>query len=402
VAGNVVVRCTGILDGKKPGALTKTKILILVDWYEPGFKAGGPIQSVRNFVQAMQDVFDISILTSDRDIGETHPYPDVPYNQWISREPGVSVYYAGKDLLNSKKIRSVILDKSPDFIYLNSLYSYHFSILPLLVLWRNKLNTRIVLAPRGMLQEGAMQSKTVKKKLFIGLLNSTGIVKKIRFQGTDNQEKEDIKQHFPKAESVVQVSNFSAPLSPLKGSLKKLPGVIRIIYISRITPKKNILFFIKLLAGISYRVKVEFAIFGEIDDARYWREAELEIRQLPENINVSYKGALPHAQVIETMEAHHIFVLPTRGENFGHTIFEAFSAGRPVLISDKTPWRGLYEKKAGWDLSLDEPQSWIKTIEEAAGFDQPAFDCWCLKSREYAQEHLNKSNLKQEYKILFS
>ena len=140
-------------------------ILLLTDWYEPGFKAGGPIQSCRNFVAAMHEEFEISVLTSDRDLGEKRAYPEILVNQWNQRFPGISVYYADKDKLDSKKIAALIREVEPDFIYLNSMYSYRFSVIPLLFSWRNKINAKIILAPRGMLQEGAMHFKTNQEEI---------------------------------------------------------------------------------------------------------------------------------------------------------------------------------------------------------------------------------------------
>ncbi len=61
-----------------------------------------------------------------------------------------------------------------------------------------------------------------------------------------------------------------------------------------------------------------------------------------------------------------LFLLPTAGENFGHAIFEALSSGVPALISDQTPWRGLAEAKAGFDLALAEPDRWVDAIDAFA------------------------------------
>ena len=46
-------------------------------------------------------------------------------------------------------------------------------------------------------------------------------------------------------------------------------------------------------------------------------------------------------------------ILPTLGENFGHVIVEAWTAGCPVLVSDRTPWRQLASHGVGWDVALD-------------------------------------------------
>ena len=46
--------------------------------------------------------------------------------------------------------------------------------------------------------------------------------------------------------------------------------------------------------------------------------------------------------------------MSTWGKNFGHAISEALNLATLVIISDKTPWKNLQEKMAGWDLPLNE------------------------------------------------
>lgn len=381
--------------------MLKKKILILTDWYEPGFKAGGPIQSCRNFVAAMYEDFEIAVLTSDRDLGEKKPYGEILVDQWNQRAPGISVYYADTGKLDAKKISALIRDVNPDFIYLNSMYSYKFSVLPLLFNWRNKISAKVILAPRGMLQEGAMHFKTAKKKLYIRLLNFMGVPRKLDFHATDEQEKKDILKHFPGVKRISEVPNFSAPLPMQVKKIDKLPGILRAVYISRIIPKKNILFFLKLLNNLAPEVKLRFDIYGEVEDAGYWEQSKQVIAGLPANISVEEHGALPHGKVIEALEASHIFVLPSLGENFGHAIFESWSAGRPCLISDRTPWHHLKRQLTGWDLPIDKEQPWLNALQEAAYWDQAAFDSWSRNSREFAARHVDQYNLKQRYLELF-
>lgn len=373
----------------------------MTDWYEPGYKAGGPIQSCRNFVAAMHEELDISVLTSDRDLGETGPYFGIETNEWIQRPPGVSVYYADTSKLSQKKLSALILERNADFIYLNSMYSYRFSIIPLLFSWQNKISAKVVIAPRGMLQEGAMQFKTAKKKLFIRLLNFAGVPQKVHFHATDEQEAEDIRRYFPKAKSISEIPNFSAPLPVQTKPIEKIPGKLRAVYISRIIPKKNILFFIRLLTKLPEDIQLHFDIYGEVEDHSYWDQVKQVINSLPQNITVKDHGPLLHEKVTETLETSHIFVLPSRAENFGHAIFESWSAARPSLISDKTPWHHLQKQLTGWDLSLDNEKPWLNALIEAAHWDQSAFDSWSSHSREFAERHVGQFNLKQAYIKLF-
>jgi len=99
---------------------------------------------------------------------------------------------------------------------------------------------------------------------------------------------------------------------------------------------------------------------------------------------------------------HHIFILPTKGENFGHAIFEALSQGKPILISNQTPWRNLQQSKVGWDLSLKEPHLFLEAIEQAASFDQQEYNEWSQNAWNYAYNYTSQLHLRSDYLNLFN
>ncbi len=63
------------------GALKK--LLIITDWFAPGYKAGGPIQSCVNLCAALTSNYDFYVLTTDTDHGETKPYPGIEPDKWL-------------------------------------------------------------------------------------------------------------------------------------------------------------------------------------------------------------------------------------------------------------------------------------------------------------------------------
>jgi glycosyltransferase involved in cell wall biosynthesis len=111
---------------------------------------------------------------------------------------------------------------------------------------------------------------------------------------------------------------------------------------------------------------------------------------------------VPHRQVEQLINEHHLCVLPTLGENFGHAIFEALNAGRPVLISDQTPWCNLAEHHAGWDLPLSDENRFVQVLQQVADMDNEAFQQWSTGAWQYAKNFTGHSNLKEKYKELFS
>ncbi len=378
----------------------RSRIMLFTDWYEPGFKAGGPIRSCVNFATRMKEDYDIYIFTSDRDLDDKQSYTQIESNQWTERD-GVQVFYASPGSLNWESILVHIRRIKPDYVYLNSMYSQYFTVYPLLMKRVGMIKAQVILAPRGMLQQGAIQFKPGKKKIFLKALNFLGVPKYIHAHATDEQEKEDIYRYLPHMKKVVIVPNFSPTLQPSPVYIKKSIEKLRVVFISRVAPKKNILFFLSLLIQLPMHIELIFTIRGGIEDKRYWENCVEAIKQLPQNISVQYDGPVDNSEVVGVIQQHHLFVLPTLGENFGHAIFEALSAGRPVLISDQTPWRNLQQSHAGWDLPLSNPGAFVQILQQVVDMDDETFQQWSAGAWQYAKNFAESSNLKEKYKELF-
>ena len=93
--------------------------------------------------------------------------------------------------------------------------------------------------------------------------------------------------------------------------------------------------------------------------------------------------------------------MPSEGENFGHAILEALSAGCPVIISDMTPWKSLESKKIGWDLSLDNPENFVDAIETAAAMNQETYGEWSNNAISFANNFCNNPTILEANRKLF-
>jgi hypothetical protein len=110
----------------------KKKVLITTSHYIPSVKGGGPIQSIKNLVVNLSDKVDFYIITTDRDLGDDKPFDNIPTDTWINIGKA-NVFYTDKTLLTWKKIADVINSVNYDVLYLNSFFSYKFSIIPILL-----------------------------------------------------------------------------------------------------------------------------------------------------------------------------------------------------------------------------------------------------------------------------
>ena len=380
--------------------MNKKKILVLVDWFAPGYKAGGPIQSCVNFAFALRNDFDIYVLTTDTDHGETQPYQNIISNTWVRNEgDGFAIFYAKKQGLHFRQLKKVMLEVNADYVYLNHLFSPYFVVYPLWLKYTGQLTSEVVVCPRGALYASALSVKPYKKMPFLALSRGLGIHKKIIFHATNKREEVAIIKFFP-GSKVIIADNLPNTNQHAFVSCEKTKGELKCIFIARIVAIKNLLFVLDVMGKSA--AAIALTVIGPIEDKSYWAECEKKIAQLPSNIKVGYRGPKRNDELAEIMQQHHLFVLPTTGENFGHSIFEAMLWGRPVLISDQTPWLELADRKAGWDLPLSGPDKFARVIEEATGLDQQGFDEWAHGAWQYAHDFISNPELHNQYLKLFS
>lgn len=378
--------------------MVKEKVLVFTDWYAPGFKAGGPIRSSVNFAQQMKQDYIIYVFTSDRDMGEKEPYVRIETNCWI-RDEDVFIYYASPEALNWKSIISEIRNLNPAYIYLNSMYSRFFTVYPLLMKRMGLIKSKTILAPRGMLKSSAIQYKSFKKKIYLELFKWLNLRSEITFHATDEIEVSDIRHLFGVHTTVAKISNFPTRQREIQ-FLNKQAGEVKIIFVGRIHPIKNLLFLLNCLTKARYSILC--TVVGAREDIFYWAQCEKTIQLLPDNVKVIVRNDISHELVEELIREHHIFVLPTLGENFGHAIYEALAVGRPVLISDQTPWRNLSQDKAGWDYSLNDPEFFKSVIERVSQMEALEYNSWCRGAWNYARRFIQQGDLKAQYIQLFS
>ncbi len=375
---------------------TKPNILIFIDWFLPGYKAGGPIKSVSNIVNSLHADFNFYIITSDRDIDDKVPYPTEELNKWVKKENYYIAY------LSSDKRKDFIIktlkENSFSKYYFNSLYSKQYTLEPLQLIKNKKKQSKIIIAPRGMLGKGALKIKALKKRLFIAFTNLIGFFNQITWHATDKEEEEDIQAAFGKNFNIIVTPNISV-LDIKEKELVKNKNELRLVFFSRIAEKKNLFYCLEILNNLKEN-NITLDIYGSIEDEEYWRKCEDFI--LKNNLKVNYVSKLNPKDVQQILSNYHFLFFPTLHENFGHVIVEALSAGCGLILSDNTPWKGLYSHKIGWDINLNNPKEFIKVIEECYKMNQEEYNEYRKNCYKYIKTETNKHNAIELTKKMFS
>jgi Glycosyltransferase len=374
-------------------------VLTLVPYFEPGYKAGGPITTIRNSVDHLFDKVKFKIVTSDRDLGDKHAYP-LPLNCWIPGDPD-RYYLSGR---NGIKLIRIMRETTFDVVYLNSFFSFKYSILPVILDKCFKVHLkRTVLAPRGEFSEGALSIKPLKKKIFIALAKWFGIYSDMIWQASSVQEEAEIVKVFGPKALVIVAPDFpsSSKLGeePVFEKMPKQRGSLRLVFLSRICRMKNLKFAISILRNV--KGEVQFDIYGPIEDEPYWEECLTLIRELPDSIKVNYLGAVTPAKVRTILGSYDLFFLPTLGEGFGHAIFEALQTGCPVVISDRTPWGEVAHSGGGMVVPLDKPEEFALSLQRYVNMDFEEHTRVSLCALEFSSNDINHIELLHSHLSLF-
>ncbi|MDD2580818.1 MAG: glycosyltransferase family 4 protein [Desulfuromonadaceae bacterium] len=385
----------------------KNTVFVLNDHYLPGYKAGGPIRTISNIVFRLSDHVDFKVITGDRDLGDNEPYSGITIDAW-SRGEYSEILYLSPGLRSIILLCRVLITSHYDTLYLNSLFSRKFTMLPLLLFWLKLIPCRqVIVATRGSCATSALGIKRLRKLLFLRIARLIGLFKHIVWHASSEHEAADIINIFGLASDVYTVSAPVVIASDMPALMKdnlvmtrqKHPGAIRIIFLGRIAKMKNLDYALSLFHDL--KGDVIFDIYGPSEDKLYWEECTKKIDSLPQNIKVRYCGMVEHDKVNEIFKNYHALLLPTLGENFGHVILEALASGCPVIISNRTPWRNLEIEGIGWDIPLEQVGLFKEALQRCVDMNQADFNSLSEQSMVFSKKIFKDDKIVQKYFELF-
>ncbi|MES2618281.1 MAG: glycosyltransferase [Bacteroidota bacterium] len=375
---------------------SRTTIYMFTDWYAPGFKAGGPIQSVLNLAELLKTEADIKIITRNTDYGSNEPYQNIKANEWVSIDGGHDVLYLSKDQVSYKQIKKLCKVSPEDVVIINGLFSFYFSILPLFFAFLYN-HSKTFVAVRGMLHRSALAVKPFKKQLFIAFSRGFGLFKKVTLLASSDFEKIEIEKSLGKM-TIAVVPNI--PVSPvswqsLESKTFKKNNILTVLFLGRISPEKNPMALVKALQTIKDNISVKF--IGSGITIEYTNSFQEAIEKLPANVKIQWIKEMPHRDILRNMSETDVMVLPSHGENFGHAIFESFANGVPVIIGNNTPWKDIDSQMAGIEIVPDDSAAIAAAIKQFMDMDNETYKLWQKGALQVADHYFATNNFKQIY-----
>ena len=377
-------------------------ILMFTDWYYPAQRAGGPIQSTKNMVNLLAKTHTIKVVCRSTDWGMKSPMENLELNVWMKQVNGVEIMYLSPDKINLKNIKQIIKENNCKMLYINGIFSFYFSILPLFLSAVYK-PVKTFVAARGMLHQSALSVKPLKKQLYLafargfGLFQSNSSRTSVLIASNEEERKAIVSALGPNIKPMILGNIPIHPEDCPKQTIVKAPDRLKLIFVGRLSPEKNPL---ALIAALShFKASIDVTWVGSYNDEKYFAEFQAALKTLPSNIHSQYIQVIEHLQLLQTISEHHVMVLPSLGENFGHAIYESLACSRPVIIGNNTAWQASDCIMTCDPLSPDELGHKLQAM---LVINQAAFDQLAQSSKLFAMEWYLAQNFDKGYLEAFS
>lgn len=323
------------------------KCLHVIPWYFPSFVYGGPIYSSAALCRVLVNTGnDVTVITTTAN-GKVE----------LDVEVGVPHLIEGVNVIYFKRLTKDNTHFSPDLlsylwknaskfdcIHIHSLWNF-VSVFSLSICALK--NIVPVVSPRGMLSDYVINTNHPFQKRMLHYFLGKRILSKAKFHATSTSELKEIKKVFPESNvSVIPNILIEVDEVNIENISKTDDNVTKIIFLSRIDPKKGIELLLKGLSGVDWPYHLTVIGSGSPEYLEILKRcsAKLNIED-----KVTWAGPVYGNGKYTLLAQHDLMALTSYNENFGNVILEALACGTPVLISDKVGLSDyVSENELGW------------------------------------------------------
>lgn len=213
-------------------------------------------------------------------------------------------------------------------------------------------NIPYIITPRGMLESWSLEQGKIKKKIALKIYQYKDLQNAMCLHATAPMEVDSIralglKNPVAMIPNGVNIEDFPRNFPEKENTPRK------ILFLSRIHPKKGIELLIEAWSKLDARIKNNWIInvVGN-GDAAYISELKIKIKMANLDSQILIKPPVFGEEKIELFRESSLFVLPTYSENFGIVIAEALASYTPVITTKGTPWEELNITNSGWWIDI--------------------------------------------------
>lgn len=374
------------------------KILHVTPSYYPATYYGGPIFSTRAMcaVLARRPGTEVRVLTSDMAGPKlTDRLNVLSFPQRY--EDGYDVYITRRSVLPDIAPRLLTqlwtLSGWADGVLLTGTYS--FPTLPTLLVCKLR-GKPLVWSPRGALQashEWRGARRQFLKRTWERLCTLCK-PRKCVLHVTADVEREASLARLPRFDAEIIQNGIDVP-KELPPRVWKPDGRLRLMFISRVDPKKGLETLIDAMAKLHADATLD--IYGRGEPA-YVAALEQQAVRLGIRDRITFRGHVDGKAKEAAFANADVFVFPTHSENFGMVVVEALAYGVPVIVSHGAPWPRLDNEGCGRWIERT-PDAFARAIEEMNSID---LEIAGGKGRAWMQREFNWNELGAQMHALFT
>ena len=333
------------------------RICLVSSSFHPATFYGGPISATWGLSKKLaENGYEIYVSTTNANGDEKL---SVESNHFLEKENHVFVKYYNEQIINKFSFSflfGIWFDiKKSDIVYIQYLFHYTVLFSLLFSVFQKK---KIVVCPRGSFSFFTLNNKFILIKLLWLNFFVKPFIKKIIWQACSYLEEKDILNKFPNAD--VKVINDGIDYEAFQNSilvsrnelLNKFTGItfndVSNIFFSmgRLHKIKGFDVLIDAFNLLLEKDKYAKLIIAGADDG-VWRKLKNQINKLNLGSSVFLIGAVNFEDKKLLFNNCDYFTLASEFESFGIVIAEALSCGKPVVISNKTPWKDIQINNCG-------------------------------------------------------
>lgn len=334
------------------------RILVIIPSYKPAFVYGGPIRSVGATCEALVRIgHDVTVYTTNAN-GATNLKVETGKVLLVD---GVKVIYFNRWTKDHSNLTPSLLLKlfrnalSFDAVHIHSWWNA--VTIPSALICRLQ-GIKPIISPRGSITSYTFGYRNSLFKKAIHQLGGKALLSKCSFHVTSNEEEDELKDLIGKNISIYLLPNILELPTSICG--QHTPSTIfRLVYLSRIDPKKNIELLFRVLRKLK-DLPISLTLLGD-GEKEYVSSLKRESSDIPQ---IFWKGNVDGEEKFKILAESDLFVLPSYTENYANVVFESLCQGTPVLISNNVGARDYVKNKnLGWVIERDD-DVWSQTLRE--------------------------------------
>ncbi len=219
---------------------------------------------------------------------------------------------------------------------------------------------KIIISARGAFFDWSLQQGKMRKKIAWIIFQKNLLKRSSIIHVTSIQEKRalynlGIKKNITLIPNGIQYPNNLKEEKNLR-FIKSDDSVLKILFISRIHPKKGLDILLNSLKSNKISYKIELSIAGEFASKDYEQHIKNIIKSIDKNVTINLIGHVDVETTSSLYASADIFILPSYSENFGIVVAEALSHGLPVITTIYTPWSEIEDFSAGYIIDCNTDQ----------------------------------------------